>query len=82
MKDLCRFLLQERNWRDGGQVSRYIRDYRNVSRAHLAFHAKWSDLGTMAGIAAFDRKEIEKVSELLAAITGRTPSVTRTSRRH
>ena len=65
VKDLCGFLLRERSWSDLAQVLEYLHDYNEVSRKHLAFHSKWAQLKNMGSVSAYDRREIEKVSELI-----------------
>lgn len=67
VKDLCDFLLRER-WTDRDQVVHYLHDYLAVSHAHLQFHVKWAALSNMQSLAAHDRREIEKVEELLEAL--------------
>lgn len=69
VKDLCRFLLEETEWRDGREVIEYLRDYQSVSSAQHKFHSKWLSLRNMENIAAYDLHESEKVGELIEALS-------------
>ena len=65
IKDLCRGLLEEWNIKDCNTAIEYLKDYIKVSETHYAFHSKWPDIPNMKNVAEYDKKEIEKVNELI-----------------
>lgn len=64
VKNLCQFLLREQ-WSGKDQILGYLQDYCSVSDSRLSFHKKWLHLTNMENLAAYDKREIEKIHELM-----------------